>query len=110
MQAIVRDGKLEEYIRMHNNIYPEVQQGLRDCGVMQLTIFKSNLPGVDGGTHICLYATTADGIDLGEVTGKGSAYRKSHKRVEEWETMMETEFHAGWVLMEEIHSSDTHWT
>ena len=76
----VKPGKLEEYIKMHDNIYPEVAAGLRACGVTQLTIFLQ--PG--NPARLIMYIETAGDIDLALATGPGSRYRLE-PRCREWE-------------------------
>ena len=76
----VKPGKLEEYIKMHDNIYPEVAAGLRACGVTQLTIFLQ--PG--NPARLIMYIETAGDIDLALATGPGSRYRQE-PRCREWE-------------------------
>mmetsp|Transcript_727 Transcript_727/g.1551 ORF Transcript_727/g.1551 Transcript_727/m.1551 type:complete len:117 (+) Transcript_727:11-361(+) len=96
--------KHDEYKEWHDNIYPEVARGLTRAGVTQLTIFR-----VPNTSTLILYATTKPGVDLNDATGPDSAYRASHERIRQWETIMETEFHCGWSKCEEIHSSDVQW-
>lgn len=38
-KAIVREGMLEEYIRRHNEIWPELTQVLREAGITNYTIW-----------------------------------------------------------------------
>ena len=108
----VKPGKLEEYIKMHDNIYPEVAAGLRACGVTQLTIFLQ--PG--NPARLIMYIETAGDIDLALATGPGSRYRQE-PRCREWEgqtcvaavvarmshslphraELMDADFHFGWT-------------
>jgi len=40
-QTNIKDGKLGEYQRYHDNIWPEVTRGLRDvAGILRLEIFR----------------------------------------------------------------------
>jgi len=99
----IKPGKIDEYRRYHDNIFPEVVAGLRSAGVAQLTIFQ--LPGT---STLVMYIVTAGPIDLGAATGPGSRYRMN-PRCREWEELMDADFHGGWATMDEIHSSDVQW-
>jgi len=102
--TIIKDGKLDEYRKYHDEIWPEVAAGLRTCGVTQLTIFL--VP--DDSRRLIMYITTAGAIDLGKATGPGSKYREDPK-CKEWEDLMDADFHGGWTVCTEIHSSDKQW-
>lgn len=39
-KAIVKDGCLPEYIRRHNEIWPELKQLLKDAGICNYTIWN----------------------------------------------------------------------
>lgn len=39
-KAIVKDGMLEEYVRRHNEIWPELTQVLNDAGIHNYTIWN----------------------------------------------------------------------
>ena len=39
-KAIVKDGMLEEYIRRHNEIWPELTEVLRQAGIRNYTIWN----------------------------------------------------------------------
>eukprot|EP00050_Salpingoeca_kvevrii_P004181 m.245512 g.245512 ORF g.245512 m.245512 type:complete len:118 (-) comp10958_c0_seq2:135-488(-) len=99
----VKEGKIDEYINYHENIYPEVAAGLRVAGVTQLVIFR-----VPGTRRLIMTIETAGDIDLAKATGPGSNYR-ANPRANEWETLMDADFHGGWTECEEIHASDVHW-
>eukprot|EP00428_Durinskia_dybowskii_P069126 CAMPEP_0170404754 /NCGR_PEP_ID=MMETSP0117_2-20130122/26804_1 /TAXON_ID=400756 /ORGANISM="Durinskia baltica, Strain CSIRO CS-38" /LENGTH=165 /DNA_ID=CAMNT_0010661799 /DNA_START=50 /DNA_END=543 /DNA_ORIENTATION=+ len=60
----VKDGRLQEYLDYHDNIYPEVAAGLRAAGVTQLTIF--NVPCT---RQLVMYIETAGDLDFGRATG-----------------------------------------
>ena len=98
----VKPGKIEKYLEYHDNIWPEVAAGLRQAGVTQLHIYR--VPNTD---RLVLTIETA-GVDLGEATGPGSLYRTDPK-CEEWETMMDADFHGGWTELTRVHSSDVEW-
>eukprot|EP00746_Dinoflagellata_sp_MGD_P003027 gnl/MRDRNA2_/MRDRNA2_105902_c0_seq1.p2 gnl/MRDRNA2_/MRDRNA2_105902_c0~~gnl/MRDRNA2_/MRDRNA2_105902_c0_seq1.p2 ORF type:complete len:131 (+),score=23.98 gnl/MRDRNA2_/MRDRNA2_105902_c0_seq1:92-484(+) len=99
----VKEGKLDEYIKYHDYIYPEVAAGLRMAGMTSLRIFL-----VPGTRKLCMYIETAGNLDLGKATGPGSKYRENLK-CKEWEELMDADFHGGWTECEEIHSSDREW-
>ena len=98
MKATLHKEKEQAYIDEHDSIYPEVSNGLRAAGVVNLHIWKD-------GLQLYMLIEMEDGKDL-SVFGDGSDYRKSSPRVVEWEDKMATEFHSGWTQLEEIHSSD----
>lgn len=104
----VKEGKLEEYLKHHDNIWPEVAAGLRTAGVTQLTIF--NVPGT---RKLVMYITTSGNIDIEKALGPGSKYREDPK-CKEWEEMMTAmmgdDVHGGgWTRMTRVHSSDVEW-
>jgi L-rhamnose mutarotase len=39
-KAVVKEGKLEEYIRRHNEIWPELVDVLKDAGIVNYTIWN----------------------------------------------------------------------
>lgn len=39
-KAIVKDGCLDEYVRRHNEIWPELKQLLKDAGISNYTIWN----------------------------------------------------------------------
>ncbi len=99
-----REGMIEEYIKRHNEIPPEVCAGLRTAGVSFLSIHR--LPGTN--VLVLTIDKAGSSLDLEKATGPGSLYRKNpicHK----WEVDMETQYHNGWTEMEEIHSSNVEW-
>ncbi|KAJ1456005.1 hypothetical protein M885DRAFT_518393 [Pelagophyceae sp. CCMP2097] len=55
----VKPGRIDEYLKYHDEIWPEVCAGLRVLGVTQLSIFR-----VPVGNTLFLYVTTAGPIDL----------------------------------------------
>jgi L-rhamnose mutarotase len=99
-----REGMAEEYMQRHNEIPPEVCAGLRTAGVASLSIHR--LPG----TNILVLTIDKAGsnLDLERATGPGSAYRKN-PICNKWEVDMETQYHNGWLELEEIHSSNVEW-
>eukprot|EP00933_Yihiella_yeosuensis_P036310 TRINITY_DN30061_c0_g1_i1.p1 TRINITY_DN30061_c0_g1~~TRINITY_DN30061_c0_g1_i1.p1 ORF type:complete len:144 (+),score=29.90 TRINITY_DN30061_c0_g1_i1:40-471(+) len=99
----VKEGKLEEYVHYHDNIFPEVAKGLRAAGITLLTIFQ-----VPETRKLVMNIETAGNIDLGKATGPGSKYREDPK-CKEWEELMDATFHGGWTECVEVHSSDSEW-
>ena len=99
----VKEGKLEEYLAHHDNIWPEVVAGLRVAGVTELTIF--NVPGTN---RLVMHISTSGDLDLGKALGPGSKYREDPK-CRQWEEMMDADFHGGWTEMHAVHSSDREW-
>mmetsp|Transcript_26335 Transcript_26335/g.85158 ORF Transcript_26335/g.85158 Transcript_26335/m.85158 type:complete len:115 (+) Transcript_26335:66-410(+) len=99
----VKEGKIDEYLKYHDEIWPDVAAGLRAAGVTQLTIFR-----VPDTRRLFMYITTAGDTVMGEATGPGSRYRENAK-CREWEEMMDADFHGGWTTLDEVHSSDTTW-
>ena len=84
----IKPGKLPEYIKYHDNIFPEVASGLAAHGVQDLNIYQ--VP--DTNTLIMnINFQRDDGKNLGEALGPGSEYRKVD-RCKYWEELMEAEF------------------
>lgn len=101
--AECKKEKLQEYIDMHNKIYPEVVAGLRKVGVTSLRIYL-----VPGTSTLFMSIVTAGNLDFVKAVGVGSQYR-AEPRIKEWEEMMATDYHSGWTELKEIHSSEKHW-
>ena len=55
-KAIVKDGMLEEYVRRHNEIWPELTQVLNDAGIHNYTIWNV-------GNELFGYYECAQGCD-----------------------------------------------
>ena len=81
----VLEGKMDEYVRYHDEIWPEVCRGLRRAGVVSLRIYR--LPGT---STLVMNIATPVGLDLGAATGPGSPYREGNARCREWEELMDT--------------------
>ena len=130
LEATVKPGMLAEYKARHDAIadaFPEVCQGLVGiAGVEKLTIWQAGGKDSKGAAHltgkrqaqgiiseparIYMHITMKpDSENLEEATGRGSSYRASHPRVQEWEEIMETQYHGGWKVLSELHDSDKHW-
>jgi L-rhamnose mutarotase len=50
---IVKDEKLEEYKRLHANVWPGVNAMIRACNIRNFTIFLRKLP--DGRQYLFMY-------------------------------------------------------
>jgi L-rhamnose mutarotase len=98
----VKDGRMDEYLHHHDNIWPEVAAGLRVAGVTHLHIWRL------GDSNTLVMTIETNGTDLEEATGNGSLYR-SDPRCDEWETLMDNMFAGGWIELSGIHASDKHW-
>jgi len=98
----MKKGKEAEYKQYHDNIWPEVAAGLRTAGVASLRIYQRP------GTRTIVLTAELSGVDFDTATGPNSQYMKN-KRCAEWENLMNAEFHGGWTLLEEIHSSEIQW-
>ena len=62
LHAKIKDGKLKEYIQRHNNIYPEVSDGLKEAGAKQLTIWVKDR--LAENPEIVMYVTMRAGTDM----------------------------------------------
>ncbi|KAJ9466607.1 putative methionine synthase reductase [Diplonema papillatum] len=101
--ATIKDGKYEEYVKFHQNIYPEVVRGLRTFGVNSLSLFK-----VPGTLQVIMQVSLVANIDFNATFGLESEYQKD-PRCKEWETLAGASFLSGWVECEEFHSSEQEW-
>merc|ERR1712039_953567 len=96
LEARVRPDRKALYKRHHSGVWPEVEQGLAKRGVETISIWAD--PKDD--CHLFMYLESAEDAADG---GPGSDYRKNPK-VQEWESKMETEFHAGWSPLSEWYT------
>ncbi len=72
-KAIVRDGMLEEYIRRHERLWPEMKQMLHQAGIRNYTIW--NVGNELFGYYECDSVETAGVIQANsEVNAKWDAY------------------------------------
>ena len=121
----VQPGKLELYKLHHRQVWASVEERLRAAGVTLLTIWgpsttpqsrwahsdgtgssesqTQELPLLDDPCFnvLQMFIETADGVDLGKVTGPGT-----DSYVPEWEELMQSFFEGGvqWVPMEELYT------
>ena len=56
-KATVKDGMLDEYIRRHNEIWPELKQVLKDAGICNYTIWNV-------GNELFGYYECEQGVDF----------------------------------------------
>lgn len=68
-----------EYVRLHQDVWPEVRDGLRSVGVHALDIFRH-------GLRLFMLLEVADGF---EPETDFPAYLDTHPRCREWESMMD---------------------
>lgn len=68
---------IDEYDRAHLEVYPEVLQNLRDCGVVNMSIYR-----VENRLTMIMDADDTFSFDLKHEKDKGN------KRLSEWESMM----------------------
>jgi L-rhamnose mutarotase len=74
------DPKLiEEYIEYHRNVWPEVQDGLKSVGLIEMNIYRL-------GLRMFMVMEVADDFDV--ATGL-PAYLKTHPKCQQWEDMMD---------------------
>ena len=97
LTATVRADRAELYKRHHAGVWPEVQDGLAAAGVETISIWSDPTDP----QRLYMYLEEIEG---GANTGPGSAYRAASERVKEWESKMETEFHAGWTACNEWYT------
>ena len=64
-KAIVREGMLDEYIKRHDEIWPEMKQMLKDAGIRNYTIWSD-------GDVLFGYYECEKGIAFAEQTQAGS--------------------------------------
>ena len=68
---------IAEYIRLHRNVWPEIQASIRDSGVLDMQIFQA-------GNRLFMIMDTADGFSL----ERKAAMDAANPKVLEWETLM----------------------
>lgn len=49
----VREEKLEEYLKLHSNVWPAVEDKMFECNIRNFTIFRRRLP--DGKHYLFSY-------------------------------------------------------
>jgi len=97
---LVDDSKLiAEYEAFHKKIWPEIQAGIKDCGIEAMEIYRT-------GNRLFMIMEVNDTFSF-EAKGKADA---SNPKVQEWETLMwnyqQALPHASpgekWLLMDKI--------
>ena len=72
----VKPEKLEEYLKAHREIWPEITKGLKDAGCREMTIFQR-------GTTMFLYALIENIAEFNTIRAKDPFYHK-------WNDWMDT--------------------
>ena len=70
---------IEEYCEHHRNVWPEVQAGLKQVGLIEMNIFRL-------GRRLFMLIDVDDEFDV--ETGM-PAYLATHPRCQEWEDLMD---------------------
>ena len=97
---------LHEYIRRHNALKQDFAEVVRGLGVFVKSLSIYNIPKT---LDLVMVVHVSPGTDFLAMSGEGSEYRKELK-VQEWETTMCSYFQGdGWVLLDEVHSSEVEW-
>lgn len=65
----VRPGKKEEYIRAHENVWPEITKGLKDAGCREMTIFSR-------GNQLFLFALIENIDEFNRIRAENPYYHK----------------------------------
>jgi len=80
-KATVKDGMLEEYIRRHDNLWPEMKEMLQEAGIRNYTIW--NVGNQLFGYYECDSIEQAARIQAGSpINAKWDAYMKDVMVVE----------------------------
>ena len=95
----LREGAEAEYKRMHDNIWPQVAQAIREAGIKNYTIFRY-------GRWLFSYFELPEGHtleDVARVTGNCEACTKWEELMHEYqEPLPESSGDLWWVPMEEV--------
>ena len=80
--ATILEGKAEEYIRRHDEIWPEMVAALKEAGIVNYSIWQSG--NTLFGYYECSYGLrTAEQVQAGsEVVSKWNEYMKDVMRME----------------------------
>ena len=77
---LVDDPKLiEDYCEHHRNVWPEVEAGLKQVGLIEMNIYRL-------GRRLFMLMEVEDDFDV--ATGL-PAYLKTHPKCQQWEDMMD---------------------
>lgn len=106
LRTRVKPRKVALYKMHHRMVWRCVEEGLRAAGLTRLQIWAPRAGGDSGDANVLqMLIETPDGIELGAVTGEGSAYWNSHPDVPKWELLMRSFFEAGeWVEMDQVYN------
>ncbi len=94
---------ISEYDRYHREVWPEIQQSIRDAGIRNMQIYRSH-------NRLFMIMETAPGFSF-DAKGKADA---ANPKVQQWEKLMENYQQrlpwagAGekWILMEKVFELD----
>ena len=78
----VREEKLEEYLELHRNVWPEVESMIKQCNMENFNIFIRKLP--DGNHYLFMYFEYT-GINIDADNAKMAA----HPKTREWRAVCE---------------------
>lgn len=73
----VKKERLDEYLMLHENVWPEVEDKMFECNIRNFTIFKRQLP--DGNPYLFCYLEyvgTDYAADMQRIA--------EHERTQEW--------------------------
>jgi L-rhamnose mutarotase len=65
----VKEGKKEEYIKAHNNIWPEITRGMKEAGCREMTIFSR-------GNLLFLFALIDDIDEFNMIRSKDPSFQR----------------------------------
>lgn len=74
-KALIKDGCLEEYIRRHNALWPEMKEALKNAGIENYTIWNV-------GNEMFGYYECAKGIEY------AAKYQSESETVKKWNEYM----------------------
>ena len=90
---------IREYDAYHQTVWPEILESLRECGILQMEIFRT-------GNRLSMLLETSDDFSLEEKAKRDA----SNPKVQEWEALMDqyqdrlpwVEPGAKWTLMHSV--------
>ena len=95
---------IKEYIEYHQNVWPEIEESLKESGILTLKIFRFK-------NHLTMLLEVSDSFSF----EKKAALDLNNPKVQEWENLMwkyQSPVSGApqgekWVLMEEIYQLNT---
>ena len=78
LDLVNKSGFIEEYKKYHQNVWPEVKQGLLAIGILDMDIYLL-------GNRLFMVINTHDDFDINKDFQK---YTKSSKRAADWDNLM----------------------